>query len=82
MLAYALGQGGFHIPVTPTLVFASLAALIATWAIFTLIIRYHWKRYGTSRIQTFAMSFFYLAGSMVLLGGTTLAAIIYYVSSQ
>lgn len=82
MPTYVLGQSGFHIPVTPTLVFAALAALAAAWAIYTLILRYHWKQYGTSKFHVFAMNFFYLAGSGILLGGAALAAILYYASSR
>lgn len=81
MSAYAFSHAGFHISITPTLVFIFLAALAVVWAIYTLIIRYHWKQYGTSRFQTFVMNFFYLAGSGILLGGAAIAAALYYASS-
>lgn len=75
-----LTQLNFHIPITPVLLFAILALLIVLWGIFTLIIRYHWKHYGTGKLEVFTMNFFYLTGSVVLIAFMGISAFLYSVS--
>lgn len=70
-----------HIPVTPLLLFATLALLIAGWGIFTLVVRYHWKNYGTGKLEMFTMNFFYLIGSAVLLALMIIFALLYFFSA-
>lgn len=81
MIPPSLGQFNFHIPVTPMLLFAVLALLLAGWGIFTVIIRYHWKNYGTGKLEVFTMNFFYLTGSLVLIGLMLIFAFLYYSSA-
>jgi hypothetical protein len=82
MILTALGQSGFQIPVTPLLIYALFALLIAVWGIFSWIIHYHWKHYGTSRATTFTMSFVYIVGSAILLSLVGLSALSFAVSAQ
>lgn len=77
MISSSFGQFNFHIPVTPVLLFALLALLIAGWAIYTLILRYHWKNYGTGKLEVFTMNFFYITGSIVLIVLMAVAALLY-----
>jgi hypothetical protein len=65
MLLGILAQSGSHITITGGLMFSLLALLIAIWLVFTLIIRYHWKNYGTGGVEVFTMNFFYLVGSFI-----------------
>ncbi len=76
-----LGQSGFHIPVTALLLFSLLALLVAIWIVFTLIIRYHWKNYGTGGVGIFAMNFAYLVGSLALIGLMLSSLTVYVFSS-
>ncbi|MDO8520630.1 MAG: hypothetical protein Q7S52_00780 [bacterium] len=81
MLASSLGQLGIHIPVTPLLVLAFTALLLAAWGIFTLVLRYHWKHYSTRKAEMFMMSFFYFIGSFVLIGLMAFSALLYLSSA-
>ena len=76
-----VGQSGFHIPITALLIFSLLALLVAIWIVFTLIIRYHWKNYGTGGVEVFTMNFAYLAGSLILIGLMLASATLYLLSS-
>lgn len=77
----AIGQSGFHIPITPQLLFSVLSLLLAGWLVFTLIIRYHWKNYGTGGASIFAMNFFYFIGSGILLAVLLFSLLLYVASS-
>lgn len=71
---------GMRIPIPPVLLFALLVLLFVAWIIFTLIIRYHWKKYGYSKLVHLKMNFVYFAGSGVLLLGMLLFAILYSIN--
>lgn len=71
----------FHIPVTPMLLFIILAILIAAWGVFTLVIRYHWKNYGTGKLEAFTMNFLYLIGSIILIVLMSTSALLYLSSA-
>jgi uncharacterized membrane protein HdeD (DUF308 family) len=81
MLLTMLPVFNIHIPVTPLLLFVFLALLLSAWGIFSVVVRYHWRQYGTSKLEILSMTFFYLAGSAVLLGLTTASAFLYYASA-
>jgi len=81
MIPSPFGQFAVHIPITPLLLFATLALLIAVWAVFTLIVRYHWKNYGTGKLEVFTMNFFYLVGSLVLIALMVVCALLYLSSA-
>ena len=81
MLLDYLGQSGIHIPVTPQLLFIILSLLLAVWLVFTLIIRYHWKNYSTKGTEAFAMNFFYLTGSGILIAGLLITGFLYITTS-
>lgn len=76
-----LALSGVNIPVAPQLIFSLLGLLLAFWIVFTLIIRYHWKNYGTGGVEVFTMNFIYLTGSGVLIVLMTVTATIYSFST-
>ncbi len=53
--------------ISPTLIGIVFIVLCVIWIGFTLIIRYHWKQYGTGASEIFRMNFLYLSGSFTLL---------------
>lgn len=81
MLATSLATLGIHIPVPPILIFALLSFLVAVWLVISWMFHYHWKNYGTSKLEVLTMTFFYNAGSAILLLLTAASAILYYASS-
>ena len=81
ILPFSAVKLGIHIPVTPLLIFALTALLLAAWGIFTLILRYNWKHYSTRKAEMFAMSFFYFIGSAALIGLLCFSAFLYFTSS-
>lgn len=82
ILASSLGQLGIHIPVTPLLVLAFAALLLACWGVFTLVIRYHWTHYSARKTEIFMMNFFYFVGSFVLIGLMAFSALLYSLSER
>jgi hypothetical protein len=76
-----IAQLNLHIPITPLLIFALLMLLLAGWGVFTVIIRYHWKNYGTGKLEVFTMNFLYLVGSGILIALLTISALLYYSSA-
>lgn len=81
MILSTLGQMGIQIPLTPFLIFLLLTLLMVAWGIFTWIVRYHWKSYGTSKLEVMSMSFVYFVGSGILLAGMALFAFLYNFSA-
>jgi hypothetical protein len=81
MIPSLFGQFSIHIPITPLLLFALLALLMAVWSVFTLILRYHWKNYGTGKLEVFTMNFFFLTGSLVLIALMVVCALLYLSSA-
>lgn len=81
MITSPITQFNLHIPVTPILLFVAGALLIALWSIFTLVIRYHWKNYGTGKIEVFTMNFFYLTGSVILIALMSISTFLYFSSA-
>lgn len=73
----SFGQLSFQIPVTPSLLFALFALLVATWLICTIIFRYHWKNYTVSWLEVVSMNLIYFIGSGILLAGMGLFALLY-----
>lgn len=82
MISPPLAQLNFHIPVTPTLLFAVMALTLVAWGIVTIVIRYHWKNYGTGKLEIFTMNFFYLAGSLAQITLMGIFALIYLISTK
>lgn len=62
-----LAASGLHIPITPGLLLSLAALLIAVWAVYSLILRYHWKNYGVSALDSTLAGIIYIAGSLVLI---------------
>ena len=77
-----LSQLNLHIVVSPMFLFFIMALLIAGWGIFTLVIRYHWKNYGTGKLEVFTMNFFYFAGSVIFMALLVILALAYYFSAD
>ena len=76
-----LGNSGFHLPITGMLVFAVFFLLLAGWLVFTLVIRYHWKNYGTGGVEIFSMNFFYFTGSFIGIALMLISASLYFFSA-
>ncbi|OGZ05547.1 MAG: hypothetical protein A3C13_03690 [Candidatus Lloydbacteria bacterium RIFCSPHIGHO2_02_FULL_50_11] len=81
MINSSLAALNFQIPVTPLLLFAVMALVVAMWGIFTLIVRYHWKHYGAGKLEVFTMNFFYLGGSLILITLMGASALFYLTSA-
>lgn len=72
-----LSQLSFHIPVTPTLLCALLALMFALWIVYSIILRYHWKNYGSNQLEIIKMNVIYFVGSGILIAGMVLFAFLY-----
>ena len=81
MILETFSQIGVHIPVTPFFIFLLFTLIMCTWGVFSWIVRYHWKSYGTSALEVMTMSLVYFVGSGILLGGMALFAFLYYLSA-
>ncbi len=68
---------GIHIPIPPILLFALLVLLFVAWVIFTLIVRYHWQKYGYSKLVHLKMNYLYFGGSGILFAALLLSSILY-----
>lgn len=67
MIGNAFTQLNIHIPITSLLLFSLGALLLAVWAIFSIIVRYHWKNYGMNKLEVLKMTLIYFIGSGILL---------------
>lgn len=81
MMLSLLGNSDLQIPITAVLVMSIVLILLLVWAIFTIIIRYHWKNYGTGGVEIFTMNFLYLLGSIVLIVLMIGSALLYFFSA-
>lgn len=76
-----VGKLGLHIPLSPLVFWATFGVLVIIWVIFSLILRYNWTHYATSRQEIFTVNFFYYIGSAILFGVLALSAFLYHVST-
>jgi hypothetical protein len=81
MLTVFFLQSGFHIPITPLLLFVFYFLILAIWGTYSVIVRYHWKSYGAKKAEVLTMNFYYFLGSALLLGLTGFFVFAYYLSS-
>ena len=81
MITGLLGSLNLHIPLSPILIFSFAALLLAFWVTFTMVIRYHWKSYGTGDLEIVSLNFFYLVGSGIIIFFMVASALLYYTSS-
>lgn len=72
-----LGVTGLHVTITPLLLITLLSLLLAVWLVFTIIVRYHWKNYGTKGFEILRMNLLYLIGSGILIAFTILSLLLY-----
>lgn len=77
-----LSQLNIHIPITPLLLFSCGALLFAVWAIFSIIAHYHWRSYGTSKIEIIKMTLIYFVGSAILLALIGVFAFMYMIPAN
>ena len=66
-----------HIPLVPFSLFLILVLLMGIWAVFTVVINYHWKNYGVSKIEFIGMNLIYFIGSGLIMLGMALCAFLY-----
>jgi len=71
---------GFQITITPTILVSLLSLILAAWIIFTIIVRYHWKNYGTGGVEILTMNFIYFSGSAILIAFTIVSVLLYSTS--
>ena len=70
-----------QIPLPPIVLYLIFGVLLVAWIIYSIILRYHWKKYATSKLDTMRMDIIYFIGSAVLIGAMTIAALAYSLSS-
>ncbi len=51
------------------------------WIVFTMIVRYHWSKYGASKLEVFKMNIIFFAGSIAIFGALGIAMLLYYMSA-
>lgn len=81
MILGLLAQEGYRFTITPPLLFSILALLVSIWLVFTIILRYHWRNYGTGGAEVFTMNFTYFIGSFSLIGLMVGSVLLYLLSS-
>jgi hypothetical protein len=82
MLTLFFTQMGTTFWVTP-LTLSILAILVfLLWGVFSLILRYHWSRYASSKLHILQMNLIYYGGSTVLFALAFLFLILYTFSSS
>ena len=69
--------GSLELTITPILLFLAFLVLCAAWAVYSMILRYHWKEYGVNKLQIMLMSLIYGIGSLVLIGLILLSLLLY-----
>ena len=79
MTGILFNQLSIHIPITPLLLFSLGALLFAVWAGFRIIAHYHWKNYGTNKLEVIKMTLIYFVGSAILLALIAIFAFAYTV---
>lgn len=63
----------FSIPVSPLLLYVCYVIFIISWLVYTLILRYHWKKYSVNNVELLQMNLIYFIGSgmiIVLMGAS------------
>lgn len=71
----------FTIPITPGVLGVALILLFLFWGIFSIILRYHWKKYAASEVHVLQMTLGYFLGS-VILWAAMLGFYVMYVASS
>ncbi len=81
MLLFSSLVEQFQIPLPPFLLFFFLIFLFVAWGIYSFVLRYHWKKYATSKLDVMQMDIIYFIGSGVLLVAMAIAALLYSMTS-
>ena len=68
MIPQSLQQMNFHVTISPLLLGVAVAAIFVFWLIYSSVVFYHWKNYGTGKLEILQMSLIYFIGSSVLFG--------------
>ncbi|HSE34953.1 MAG TPA: hypothetical protein VLB83_02410 [Candidatus Paceibacterota bacterium] len=77
MFAALLSSFDISIPVTPTILMSLFLLVAAIWGVFSMIVRYHWREYGTSALESAKISVIYFTGSGILLFGAAIFLALY-----
>ena len=77
MLLLASAAEHFRIPLPPLVFFILFALLFAGWLIYTIVLRYHWKKYAHSKLDIMHMDIIYFIGSGALLVAMAISALFY-----
>lgn len=70
-----------NIPVSPLLLYVLYVVFILSWMVFTLVLRYHWKKYSVSNLDLLKMNLVYFIGSGVIIVLMGAAAFLYSLPS-
>jgi hypothetical protein len=81
MMNPTLSFSEFVIPVSPGTLGVALIALFLFWLVFSLILRYHWKKYAASNVHVLQMTLWYFGGSVVLWACVLACYLMYVVMS-
>ncbi len=77
----ALNDAHFLIPLSPHVVGVIFFIFLCVWATYSWILLYHWRNYGTSKLEVATMSIIYFAGSAIIIVLTALAFSAYSLSA-
>lgn len=73
-------NAGIILSVSPKVLWIGFGVLFALVAIISIILVYHWSKYGYKPVKTGAMGTIYFIGTIILLS-TIFFALISYISS-
>lgn len=76
-----LSSTSLHFTLSSVFIFGIILFLVVGWMIFTVVIRYHWKNYGSGDIEILRMNVMYLVGSGVIFTLMIASAFLYFASS-
>ena len=73
--------GNFHITISPFSVWITLAAAFVVFLIISLILIYHWIRFGVNPKKMTAITLIYLIGGVILILAMLASAAYYQISA-
>ncbi len=72
---------GFHIPIPPIVLGGVFVLFFVLWVIYSIILTYHWKKYGTGALEVFTTTMLYMVGSAIILGLMAILLFLYATST-
>lgn len=81
MTPLLLTSVNLHFTLSSVFIFGIIFFLLVAWIVFTVIVRYHWKNYGSGDIEILRMNLIYLIGSGAIFTFMIASAFLYFASS-